>query len=251
MIAIYACKLYKASTRKSKIVAAIQNPINAPLVKQLNEYLDEEYRRLKDTPAVDSNVSENVNDKSASGDLTKGSTPSGGRGGSHPSAPAGPSLSEKYGDKLDAEGNASFEATQVSTDVDSEDDSETDDTTVSNANSSTAPKGVKIVADTVVTKPFVEHVVSLSGLAGELKGTLNGRSDTSGVIRVAVKNNEVWVHYNDNTNLNNVMPTVIDVLNAANYQYLIFNRLARSDNAIVFTVNNNDTENAMGAVTNE
>ena len=44
MKAIYASKLYKTSTRKNKIHAAIQNPVNAELVSQLAKYLDEEYQ---------------------------------------------------------------------------------------------------------------------------------------------------------------------------------------------------------------
>ena len=47
------------------------------------------------------------------------------------------------------------------------------------------------------------------------------------------------------------MTAVIDTLNAANYHYLIFNRLARTDNAIVFTINSNDTANAMEPVSHE
>ena len=47
---------------------------------------------------------------------------------------------------------------------------------------------------------------------------------------------ELWIHYNDSINLNNVMEPVIAVLNAANYFKLDFNRLARTENAIVFSI---------------
>ncbi len=47
------------------------------------------------------------------------------------------------------------------------------------------------------------------------------------------------------------MSTVIELLNAANYQYLIFNRLARTENAIVFTISVNDTMNNMELIKNE
>lgn len=67
------------------------------------------------------------------------------------------------------------------------------------------------------------------------------RQDTCGVDRVQFKDDEVWVYYNDKINLNNVMSVVIEVLNAANYTYLEFNRLARSDNAMVFQIIFNDS----------
>lgn len=76
-----------------------------------------------------------------------------------------------------------------------------------------------------------------------IKGTLNAKDDTSGVSRVGVKDDkEVWVYYNDNVNLNDVMVPVIEQMNASGYTYLEFNRLARSDNAVVFVVLREDTD---------
>lgn len=255
MKAIFACKLYKASKRKDKIQAALQNPANAELVKQLDEYLGEEYRPVT---KIDGNVVETVPDKdtgsdsSSKGTTSTGHVPSGQGGlGGLSSALSGlddePSISEKYGDELDAEGEAAFDATQGDDTSSTEDDTDDDNATIA----STKTQGTPIIADTVVTKPLAENHVSLSGLAGELKGTLNARSATAGVSRVSTKNNEIWIHYNDDINLNNVMTAAIDALNSANYHYLIFNRLARTDNAIVFTINSNDTANAMEPMSNE
>ena len=251
MKAIYACKLYKSSKRKDKIKAALQNPINAELVEQLDEYLGEEYRPvtkidgdvMKSVPKH-GNKSGSFNTQTRSG----GHGPSSGGLGGLSSALSGlndddTTISEKYGDELDADGNAAFDATQGT--------SSSDDNSDTAANSATQVNKSAIVADTIVTKPLVETQVSLNGLAGELKGTLNARSSTNGVNRVAVKNNEIWIHYNDDINLNNVMTAVIDTLNSANYHYLIFNRLARTDNAIVFTINGNDTDNMMEPISNE
>ena len=76
-----------------------------------------------------------------------------------------------------------------------------------------------------------------------IKSILNAKDDTSGVSRVGVKDNkEVWVYYNDNVNLNDVMVPVIEQMNASGYNYLEFNRLARSDNAVVFVVLREDTD---------
>lgn len=150
-------------------------------------------------------------------------------------------FSEKYGDKLDSDGEASFDATQIS-------QTDEPDNTNESAESAVKIEGKNITAD---TKPFAETHVTLNGLAGEIKGTLNAREITQGVMRVSIKNDEMWVYYNDDINLNNVMSPVIELLNAANYHYLIFNRLARTDNAIVFTINGNDSLNTMETINNE
>ena len=252
MNAIFACKLYKSSKRKDKIQAAMQNPVNAELIKQLDEYLDDEY---KPVTHIDGDVTKAVPDEDKNADnAAKSSSSSSKHSSSGKSSLGGlssalsglePSISEKYGEELDEEGETAFDATQAT------DDSSDEDTTDNTADSASRLSGTPITADTIVTEPLVENHVSLSGLAGELKGTLNARATTAGVNRVSTKNNEIWIYYNDDTNLNNVMTAVIDTLNAANYHYLIFNRLARTDNAIVFTINSNDTANAMEPVSHE
>lgn len=75
-----------------------------------------------------------------------------------------------------------------------------------------------------------------------IKGTLNSIESTCGVSRVSVKDDkEVWIHYNDNVNLNDVMVDVIEYMNKYGYTYLEFNRLARSENAVVFVIIKSDT----------
>lgn len=65
---------------------------------------------------------------------------------------------------------------------------------------------------------------------------LDDSSDTSGVSRVVLKDNELWIHYNDKINLNNIMESVIySIIDM--YPDAEFNRLARTENAIVFVVN--------------
>lgn len=240
LTAIYSCKLFQASPRQAKIKAAFENTINVELVKQLDEYLADEYRPKK---VVETEPTENSSDSSDEWGFEDEDSNS----SSTPTQHGGPHLSEKYGDALDSEGAAKFEATQVS--EDSTDSDDTEDTTT--ADSSTSVRKAPISADTIVTAPFVENHVSLAGLAGKVKGTLNARNSTHGVVRASVKNDELWVYYSDDINLNNVMSAVIDLLSAANYQFLIFNRLARTDNAIVFTINSNDTLNAMEPASHE
>ena len=69
-----------------------------------------------------------------------------------------------------------------------------------------------------------------------LKATLNSREETTGVTRIAEKENEIWIYYNDDTNLNEIMTDVIEYLMNNGYESFEFNRLARSDNAIVFVM---------------
>ncbi len=231
--AVFSSKLYQTSSRKGKIQAAFTNPINSELVKQLGEYIGDEYEFQNTQEENDDfeeklpnnkheeNVQPNLDDTSPNPDEIK--------------------LSEKYSDELNADGASAFDKTQKLQSNETEDDNES-------ADSSSRIKGERITA---CTKPFSETYVTLSGLAGEIKGTLNVREITQGVIRVGVKNDEMWIYYNDDINLNNVMSPVLELLNAANYYYLVFNRLARTDNAIVFTINDNDMLNTIGTVKNE
>ena len=69
-----------------------------------------------------------------------------------------------------------------------------------------------------------------------LKGTLNSREDTKGVSRITKKEDELWIFYQDKVNLNSIMEPVIELMNASDFSYLEFNRLARSSNAIVFDI---------------
>ena len=69
-----------------------------------------------------------------------------------------------------------------------------------------------------------------------IKGTLNVKEDTNGVTRLNVADSELWIYFHDDVNLNDKMVEVINTLNAAGYTYLKFNRLARSNNAIVFDI---------------
>lgn len=236
---ITASKLYKASSRKKKILAAMSDPINLELVQQLDEYIGDEYKPMlkpaePDVTEVEPTESESTPDIGRHSPIR--SVPSGSGGGK---------LSERFGDDLDAEGEAMFDATNPDDDWDEDSTSGTADEAT--PNSSTKPKAKKkIVAETTSVNPCAGVHASIDQLAGELKGTLNARSSTAGVIRVAVKDDELWLYYNDSINLNNVMPTVIDLLNAAGYNYLLFNRLARTDNAMVFTLALNDTATVVG-----
>lgn len=225
---ITASKLFRSSTRQAAILAALEDPINVELVTQLDEYIGDEYKDLlnpADEPEV--NPVDDV-DTEPTEDNDMPDRPIGNKVAKFTPNTGG--LSEKYEDDLaELDGEAP--------DMTGESAPEPKDT-----NSATKVFGRRIAADTATLTPDLNVHAGLIQLAGELKGTLNARSDTAGVTRVSAKNDEVWVYYSDDINLNNVMTAVLDLLNLSGYYYLLFNRLARTDNAIVFTLSTNDTD---------
>jgi len=241
--AIMASKIFMSidSDRRKKILAALADPINVELVEQLDEYLDDEYKQMNDSSAETEPVAEVDTEDTTE---TTEDTSAAPRGSSSPSAPR-PSLFEKHKDEL-TEGDEDWDPDSTSGTNDSADtDTEEDTTTVEN---STKVAKTKVMADTTTLNPMAIVHNTINNIAFEIKGLLNAKADTAGVVRVNVKNDEVWVYYNDDTNLNNVMTPAIESLNAASYAYLIFNRLARTDNAIVFTISINDTDAVMKPV---
>lgn len=222
MNAIFACKLYKASTRKDKIRAALVDPVNSELVQQLKSYLDEEYQTAEyldpdnATPDIPDAPEEQIIPSEHSSGGGGGFAPSGGGMDTHMSD----SLGDDFGDDFESD----------SSDMSSDVDDTSEDSGEIQLEESTKIKG-KI---TVTSSIDIES--DIASQADSIKGMLNAREDTAGVVRIVVKESELWIHYNDDTNLNNVMEPVISVLNAADYPNLQFNRLARTENAIVFSV---------------
>ena len=207
---IYSSKLYKASSRKDKIRANINNPINVELVQQIADYVDANEPKQLDTK---------VNEPSES--VVKRSD--------HPAPNRG-------ADKI----NHSSES-----DVSPSDDIEpmpgliADDETVSDEPQPAQPEdesaeeineSEKLTDDTV---QGVEGICSSIDI-NQIKDELNDSPLTEGVIRVANKAREIWVYFNDNTNLNDIMVNVIDSIFSRYGAQLEFNRLARSENAMVF-----------------
>lgn len=207
---IYSSKLYKASSRKDKIRANINNPINVELVQQIADYVDANEPKQLDTK---------VNEPSES--VVKRSD--------HP-AP------NRSADKI----NYSSES-----DVSPSDDIEpmpgliADDKTISDEPQPAQPEdesaeeineSEKLTDDTV---QGVEGICSSIDI-NQIKDELNDSPLTEGVIRVANKAREIWVYFNDNTNLNDIMVNVIDSIFSRYGAQLEFNRLARSENAMVF-----------------
>ena len=218
MKSIFASKMFINSTRQAKICAAMTSPINVELVKQLQEYLDEEY-----IPAEPVHVDKPEKEAAPTPSTHTSSAPASGgpRGGGN--APA-PSLSEKHGDDLAAEENDAANNAPVA-DIADTSNTETEPT----AESATSTTKQSVMSSTCFNK---------TTLVTDIKGMMNVRADTAGATRVSFKGeDEMWIYYADDVNLNNILSQVIETINSAGLTYLEFNRLARSDNAVVFTFN--------------
>ena len=239
MNAILSSKLYKISSRKDKIASAMKNPINVELVKQLDSYIDqpEDVSDALEEETVDEVVdteadgvkrdesAEIVNDKSAT--FTR------------------PSESKADSDVSDrpiveVEQKESEEPEDDSEDKESEDNplnkfhkprSKDDE------NSEDVEESTQITETPVVASQVKASCCDYVRIDAEiLKGTLNSREDTKGVSRITKKEDELWIFYQDKVNLNSIMEPVIELMNASDFSYLEFNRLARSSNAIVFDI---------------
>ena len=222
MKSIYASKLYLASTRKDAISSAMNNPNNQGLMIQLARYLDEEYK----TPE---NLGVHPEEEKAEADEKKADAPNmstdtsfarepghGGGSGRISGLPEGMDLvdfPESEDDLPSDEGEGSNDSEFEGPDVSEEPQEPTESAT-------------ELEPIEACETPSVDTV----------KSSLNAVQDTAGVQRVSLKDCELWVYYDDAINLNNIMTGVIEYLGKAGYSNLEFNRLARSDNAMVFEV---------------
>lgn len=226
MKSVYASKLYKSSKYQDKIRANMNNPINKELVAQLSEYLSDEAVvnvENDDLASVAQESNGNVKNESTRA-IKKMSTP----------VPKDRYITNLSTDSTDND-NADIDV-EDTTDEDMEDNSKNAENNFTDNESNDSDN---IEESTSINSSLVTATCGLNlfSKVDEVKGLLNSRSETAGVNRILVKDNEFWIYYNDNINLNNVMGTAIELLNAANYYYLDFNRLARSENAIVFQIN--------------
>lgn len=211
---IYSCKMYKNSKNKDQIVATLQDPTNAELLVQLQSYLDPQYRKKKkpdkqgdSDPDIEFKV--NDDDVDETDPVNKGPEPT-----RHPFPPAASFSSNHPDDTTSTDPEPQPTAGEENTDDPVNQDNQNDDVTSS------------ISASTVIETLQPDSI----------KGLLNSSEDTSGVNRILVKGEELWIYYEDKKNLNNIMGPAIELLNSANYACLEFNRLARTDNAIVFQI---------------
>lgn len=248
--AIYSCKMYRFSKRKDKINAALNDPINTELVGQLSKALDDEYQKPEylnknytedDTKNIDSVKDGDIEDDSSELDETKDTSV-------EVSEPIDKSSSNPL-DKTEVKPTEDNQIEEVKTEEakpGSSQESDVSDHTVSESTtSSSVAESIQTSGLSIFGSRAREKFKNMKQVSDEIKGLLNFKDTTIGVNRILSKENELWIYYNDDVNLNNVMGDVIETLNASGYSYLEFNRLARSDNAIVFQIIFKDTNNMM------
>ena len=233
---IFSSKLFAVSNRKDAIRAAASNPINQNLMQQLSTALDKPYQKAeylldeddqaklkqKQSDDTEPEVDEDIEVEQTEEDFTepKGTSTSPRR------------LSNLHGKFKEAEKNMS-EGEQAPT----PEDAPTDDSGVDTTTEAATDIDNGIVANSVDD----DEIQDTKLLTDSIKTTLNNNAETKGVSRASIKDDELWVYYEDSINLNKVMANVIETLNSLDFE-LEFNRLARSDNAIVFLVEFEDEE---------
>ena len=210
--------MFRSSSRKNHIKANIANPINVELVQQIQDLTDDSEDTVEKV-----NPSENKSELK----ILKGpsSSPSGGSYSTSLSHGSEPSEDDIFiPDETDNNGNKD-ENFDDSDSLDTSDESVDEDTSDENVESSEAITAV------------VEDELDIN----QLKSILNESSSlTYGVSRISERNNEVWVYYNDDVNLNPMLSDIIYAVESSKFKNLEFNRIARSDNAVVFEKVDND-----------
>lgn len=215
---IYGCKMFRSSSRKNHIKANIANPINVELVQQIQDLTDDSEDTVEKV-----NPSENKSERK----ILKGpsSSPSGGSYSTSLSHGSEPSEDDIFIPDETDNNNNKDENFDDSDSLDTSDESVDEDTSDENVESSEAITAV------------VEDELDIN----QLKSILNESSSlTYGVSRISERNNEVWVYYNDDVNLNPMLSDIIYTVESSKFKNLEFNRIARSDNAVVFEKVDND-----------
>lgn len=246
---IYASKLYITSSAimKKRIHAAVNNPLNAELLVQLPDDLDEKYQTVdnlveeykkdtKDTKDNDKEVDRSTGEESVDDKINDKESEDRPRHASRPSAPT----NNTTGDVPSEDGSSTKP----------EDIAKTDEAKPDKQESSEVEESTKITKFQKVEATSFPRACcpDMKQTCDTIKTMLNLNAASSGVERVFIKDNELSIVYNDDINLNNVMNEVIESLNASGYNYLAFNRLARSKNSIVFEINFVDTANVVKPV---
>lgn len=215
--------MFRSSSRKDHIRANIANPINFELVQQIQDLTDD-----KDEDRVTTPPSEVSSDKTKERKILKGPS----------SSHSGGSYSPSFNDKSEPSREDIFIPDEKSSDdsidqIDSDklDESSKSDDTIEDKSSD----------DEVESSEEITAVVEDELDINQLKSILNDSSSlTYGVSRISERKNEVWVYYNDDINLNPMLSDIIYAVESSKFKNLEFNRIARSDNAVVFEKVDND-----------
>lgn len=205
---IYASKIFQSSSRKKQILSAFNTSAMSPMLTiQSPISVAPEYRKNTIRPESEPSKAE------VSDDAEENIRPSESSGGSHGGGgfSSGPS-------------DISFDDLAGMEDIPEE--ALSDD----NSSDESAPADID-TQETVEEATGIDTELDLN----ELKYSLNNNDKTSGVSRIKTKNNELWIYYSDEINLNSIMVDAIEAVQSFDSD-AEFNRLARSENAMVFQI---------------
>lgn len=209
---IYGCKMFRSSSRKNHIKANIANPINVELVQQIKDLTDDSEDTVERV-----NPSENRSERK----ILKGPS----------SSPSGGSYSPSFSDDNEPSEDDIFIPDEFNEDSDK--DEKTDDSI--NLDDSDESNDKDVSDENVESSEAITAVVEDDVDMNQLKSILNESSSlTYGVSRISERKNEVWIYYNDDVNLNPMLSDIIYTVESSKFKNLEFNRIARSDNAVVF-----------------
>lgn len=231
MTSIFESKIYASLSqeRKNKVKAAYLNPVNLELVQQLSTYLDEP---VESDPEFSKQNTTNVNHVSEkSNEDTEPDVKEGSYSFPNTTRHSLPSM-DKLVDHLKDEESTNNDESNVEPSSADKPVSEPIPGSDPSDNTTTAQQPESAEASTTIKASCCSiPEVDLD----TIKGTLNAREETTGVTQIRRRENEIWIYYGDKVNLNNILPTTIDIIAYIDPR-LEFNRLARSNNAIIFEV---------------
>lgn len=214
MTALLSCKLFCACDHKSAILAALQNPINTELVIQLEKYLGD--KDVADTIA-------NVEGKHSKHDVGHKDIQDDSKHPDSQDSKSAPARTEPH--RLS---NMLKDAEVPNADEDDSNDTEVEN----NEDSSEAADDLQIESATGVDSSSASNDDSIIECIDKLANTGPHRSDIRSIVR---RGSEIWMYCKDSVNLNTIMDDLIESVRQACGERLAFNRLARTENAIVFT----------------
>lgn len=246
MEAIFAAKLYRTSNRKAKIASALADPVNMELVQQLKSYLTDEPEDAKEPEVIEVSVDDDVLVKKPEPkEVHEVINPETDSSSSELEDPVNtdaetPDLEPRIVDEK-SDDNESSDTDRSDSNSSDDDDSVGSESSRSESSVFHSPgrlENTSVDSSTTIPSCAVSSSIcdKIRVDAAAIKGTLNMRDDTRGVSRIFVRDDELWIYYQDKVNLNSVMEPVIALLNSAGFTNLEFNRLARTENAIVFEI---------------
>lgn len=249
---ILTSKMFLGSSHKDKILSALADPINKPLVEQLKSYAvidpDNVVRKESDTSKhEDSSLSSKSSDNNNSRNSSHSEQESDNSANSisreehsrnsfkhTPQDAHEPLKDDKLKeDRLDEDniGESEHEAGDSHTSSGESED-------VDNENSNTSDNNKVESSVNVSSSITIEQAMRD---ATKIMSALNLDEETKGVDHFehlyTPSGSEIWIYYDKKVDISPVLDKIVNYLQSAGYYYLEFVRIDRDKNAVVFKIN--------------